>query len=342
MLHAKVKGTPRERGRQHGEALRAEIRKVWEIWVAPHFRSPLQKEAAAMRRFLESRFPRTVEELRGIAEGASLGEEALFFLNVFNSCPGVYVEPCCTSLALRGRDGRVLVGKTQDTGVEESIHQTILECEDERGRRVVLCGLAGTVWVVCGINDRGLAVGCNSGPPPAEAITGEGLPQHQGYYPVLWECATVDEAVSLLARTPFAGKGINAVMADASGEAAAVEKAGRFQAAERSRTRSLWLTNHYRSPALSCLNNPALTYYRSSQDRGTYLGRRVGTTALDDPEATLAELLGERGFVGCLCQDIPEVELVTHYGFVMDPAARTLRVSEGRPDRRTYRTYGTG
>ncbi len=339
MLHIRLKGTPRERGRQHGEALRADIRNVLDTWIAPFARKPASPEVPAMRRFLEKNFPRIVEEIQGIGEGAGIPPEQAFLLNVFNSCPAFLFDPGCTSLAIRGTKGGFLVGKTQDTGPEEALFQTVIEAEDEHGRRAAYVGLAGTVWVVAGVNDRGLAVGCNSAPPPASTITGHGLPQHMGYYPVLWECADVPDAVHLLERNPFTGKGINAILADARGEAAAVEKVDGWQAVVRSRERTLWLANFYRSPSLSPLNDPTLSWAESTRDRERHLARRVGDLAVENPESFLVDLFAERGFPGCLCQDIPERGLVTYYGFLMDPKARTLSVSDGRPDGKKYTTY---
>jgi len=80
----------------------------------------------------------------------------------------------------------------------------------------------GRVFCETGVNEAGLAVGHSSGRPVLGPQNGDGVPQHMFPGLVLRYCRTVEEAIAFAHKHPVAGKGLNIVVADASGVMAAI------------------------------------------------------------------------------------------------------------------------
>lgn len=127
-------GGPKERGRSHGEQLRAEIGAFYEAWKAQwRYQDKTQESGVSERDLLDyavahvpaSRHyaPELVEEIEGIAEGSGLSFEQIFALNCFDeiACHGPSLITTgmhgCTAFAATGRatsDGRTYIGQGWD------------------------------------------------------------------------------------------------------------------------------------------------------------------------------------------------------------------------------------
>jgi len=112
MYYLESQGTPWEIGVNHGGTLRAEIAQAYRDWnienISQH--QEAQEKARRMRKYLEDNLPALIEEMYGIAEGADIPFEKIFWLTCFNAMGFVLGE--CSAMAVRGADGRVVVGST--------------------------------------------------------------------------------------------------------------------------------------------------------------------------------------------------------------------------------------
>jgi len=125
-----LRGTPSERGYQHGRALAGEIARTYERFVSDTTAgSPPVSErdllAYAQGHLPESRAyaPDLVEEVEGIAAGAGMPFEKLWLLNAWDEADAIRLyqkvnaRRACTSFAATGAsttDGRTIIGQNWD------------------------------------------------------------------------------------------------------------------------------------------------------------------------------------------------------------------------------------
>jgi hypothetical protein len=229
-------GPPYQRGFVHGRTFRAEIGEAVELWCRPLIDRP--KEATRQARnqmfsYVLQHFPYIIQELQGIADGSGLSLDEIFWLNTFNAVGRLKDTPACSTVIRRDPAGLLHLGKTSDTN-EDQRRMAILRRVRDQGRDFYVLGWVGTVWVEVALTRSGLALGMNSAPAqPGQSASGIG--QHFGAYPVLFEADTVEQAIAAFGRMRFAGKGLVLGLADASGDAAIVEKTGTAQGVIRLR-----------------------------------------------------------------------------------------------------------
>jgi len=120
MFYLESEGTPREIGFNHGRTFRDEIEQSCVDWeVDKRLKLPdADKLAGKMRQYLKDNHPDLVEEVEGIAEGCGLPERTVFALTCRNSlsaiCNARRAAEQCSSMAVKGPDGRRVVAKTHD------------------------------------------------------------------------------------------------------------------------------------------------------------------------------------------------------------------------------------
>ncbi|MHB2016434.1 MAG: C45 family peptidase, partial [Candidatus Xenobia bacterium] len=114
-------GTPRQRGEQHGEALREQVRQLFEIRRELLYKRSPVKDPARITRLADAQwavseryFPGLCEEMDGIARAAGVTREAMVILNNYTDFrdigPGV---EGCTAVYVHHDDG-VYLGQTWD------------------------------------------------------------------------------------------------------------------------------------------------------------------------------------------------------------------------------------
>jgi isopenicillin-N N-acyltransferase like protein len=168
----KLSGSPRERGRQHGQALAGAIASLYDRYMAnaAEGKPPLIERdllAYAMGHLPESRAycPDLIEEIDGIAEGANLPFEKLWFLNCFDEAGAYQIHRsraaghACTTFAATGlstTDGTTYLGQGWDMPeMWDSVILDIEPGEQEIGALVYThAGIVGG----SGINAAGLAL----------------------------------------------------------------------------------------------------------------------------------------------------------------------------------------
>jgi len=243
-----LSGPPRERGRHHGEELRAMIAGAIGAWFEhltprtnPHAFVVDISQRTGLREAGETHAPDLMAEVAGIAEGAGQDFETMFAWQLIDECwwylddleasdssPATDGRERCSALAIN-HQGRGIVAQTQDLDYHCDGTQVMLRYLDQSGLEILAPSLAGLL-ALNGINSAGLAVGITtlSQLPHSTSGVASGL-----LVPMLLRCAAVDEALALLDRVPIAsgdsfviGSRDRSVAVEVSSEALAVSADG--------------------------------------------------------------------------------------------------------------------
>ena len=217
-----LSGTPYEIGRQHGEALREDVRaSVGHVlgyfrhyvkipWVNVRLANWwLDRGWAPARPFVP---PEILEELRGLADGSGVPLRELYRLHAVPD--NTYA---CANFAAWGRatgEGRLIHVRNLDWNIEAGIQRfaTVFVVRPAGKHAFVNVGWAGFVGVLTGINDRQVSIG-QVGAATVDA-TFRGKPMAFVMRRVLETSDGVDEAASII-RSAHRTIGANYVIADA-------------------------------------------------------------------------------------------------------------------------------
>lgn len=189
-----LSGDGRSRGRAHGETLRKEVREHLARWIEALTSDIDVDPETYIDEFLadtdfigsaEAWTPDLLEEARGIAEGAGvdwrwtfvrlLSDEEPWYRRArkVGAWPGrgrVRVRGFagappkgCSSIGVNARqDAAMIVAQNMDTPQWWDGFQTLLRVHDPRtGVRALVFTVSGKISL-CGMNDRGLAIACNT------------------------------------------------------------------------------------------------------------------------------------------------------------------------------------
>ena len=173
----RLKGNPREIGRQHGEQVphlvKDNLRFYMNLWqhMGGVSREKILSDVEAFVPFIEEFDPELVEEMRGVAEGAGLEFREIAALNArteltFSCLPNALKESSaggCTSFGLMPEvteHGHVIIGQNWDWRAEAVHTSVILQIEQREKPNIVMHAEAGTIGHR-GINSAGLGVCIN-------------------------------------------------------------------------------------------------------------------------------------------------------------------------------------
>ena len=272
-----IRGRPRERGRQFGEACREQVRAYPEALrrvlgaeaglralpagdgadgppgAAPQAPTEADLEARALT-FLpafEAFAPHLVEEIRGIAEGAGVAFATALLVNVRAEVAGVtgvragsvQVEGCTAFAAGQGATARgdVLIGQNQDQAPEMEAFGVVVRVRPEDGPPAVMATFGGLVGYP-GLNGEGVAHVQNA---LANGAWRHALP-HYPLKRVLLEQGSVEGCLGVFDRAPLASCG-NYVLADGRGRIVDVESTPDGYAVLEPEEGLLVHANHFRS-----------------------------------------------------------------------------------------------
>jgi hypothetical protein len=164
-------GSPRERGRRHGELLAAGIRLMRRTLLGYFARLTLSLGAQPLlalfqlvgrRSFWSQIPPRLQEELQGVAAGAQVDLSLVVLINVIDDLANNW--PTCSALAVgegRTAGGSYLAGRTLDYPVFVDVLvdlQTLFVMSPDEGVPLVSLAWPGYVGVLTGMNRAGLAL----------------------------------------------------------------------------------------------------------------------------------------------------------------------------------------
>jgi hypothetical protein len=334
-----IAGSPRERGRLHGELLAGEIRLVRRTLLHYFARFTMYCGALPLFVFLQllarlafwPRIPhRLQEELRGVAAGAQVDLPLVLLINVLDDLANNW--PSCSALAVgenRTSRGFYLAGRNLDYPVFVDVLvdlQTLFRITPDEGVPLVSLAWPGYVGVLTGMNRAGVALAHLTA--MCRTHTLKGMPAGLRNRQVLELHTSVQEVAASLFEAP-ATIGNNLLLVS-SGEALVLELSPYRSAIRRPAKGLITATNHFQSQEMSAVKGifprrPPLAVLSSYHFTEAYSQARA---------ARLQELAARKGLVP---QDLqaflgdPDVANAgTVNSVIFDPAELTLWVAQKR------------
>ncbi len=356
----RVSGTPRERGRQYGEAVRDRVRRSIEAydqvfaqyagWRWAQVRVEAARYAAPIERF-EARY---LDEIRGIAEGADVTFEDVLAINVRTelmfaakartaTAQGARFDGCSAFAVLpeRSANGHTLIGQNWDWLLHSFDTVVVLEVTQDRGPDFVTVVEAGLL-AKTGMNSSGIGLATNA--LVTDHDLGEpGVPYHAVLRGIL-DAENLSDAFAV-AQRGVRSSSANYLIASVDGVAADIEAApGDFS--------RLFLTfpvdgvllhtNHFVSPSFDA-KDVSLWVMPDSPFRLERLAagvrRRGETLSIQDFQHLLSDHANHPS--GICCHPDPRMgpldQGATVASVLMDLDERRMWVAEGHPCTEPYR-----
>lgn len=250
----RASGAAHDRGRQIGRALKERVWAHLEAWRAslPAGGDPdgYITELLADTDFkpaIRRHAPDLLEELEGVAEGASLAADQLFALQLLDEEWAYRVRrsaaappPKCSSLAIVNRDGPSWIGQNMDLGDYTDGAQVMLEIVgDARAPAALIFSTAGMLGLM-GVNAAGVGVCVNSLPQLPSAP--DGLPVAFVLRRLL-QTRSLAEAVDLVHALPHATNQHYLIVEPGAARSFEASAAGAIEYASADPTR-IFHTNH--------------------------------------------------------------------------------------------------
>ena len=272
--------------------------------------------------------PTLAEEIHGIVVGSGLSLRevcALSFLLDLGTA-----SSSCTGVVFAGGPDGPVVGKTSDCtpGVQQQWLQQRL-VRPTGALAALTHAHCGSPNAEMGMNEAGLAIGIsglfsrNSNP--------RGVGWQQDIRAILHACTTTAEAIDLLRRIPIRKAGYCAVLGDASGEVAIVEKVVGAVGVRRPRGQVAYEANVAYCPEVQPYADPNIS--ENGLRRLALLDRLCADEAqLDLSLHGMLELFSAHGDPVGICQHGPELH--SNVGFFMLPQQREVHIVRGYTCRR--------
>ena len=249
-LVIRVSGSALERGRQYGEKAKDRIAKSIELYsnmfeANAHLSWEKAKEVAKQfEGAIKAYFPEAIEEMQGIAQGASLTYEDILALNcrseimfaLPDGCTAISYPPQSTA------DGHTVLTQTWDWLIEARPCTVVVEIDQSPLPRLLMVAEAGMVGGK-GLNEDGIGVTLNALSVGKGQV---GVPLHIIYRKIL-SSKLLSDAIECVSRCQRAGAG-NFNIGSTCGIVASVEYSPDNFAVTMSEGKPLCHTNHYLSP----------------------------------------------------------------------------------------------
>jgi isopenicillin-N N-acyltransferase-like protein len=356
-------GSPRERGRQHGEALRDSIKEFVATVGAVHAAN--QTQAASEQELyaftarnapaILSGAPALHEELLGIAEGSGCTFEQILFLNSMLELEDLRPARLgarllskqlwgCTSFIVlpeASADGHVYVGQTFDMEEYYCRFNVVFRIVHEDGHRELVYSLAGMLGLN-GMNSSGIGLAIN------KLVANDARPG--AIYPQLVRHALAQKRVGdAFGALVFSDRacGMNYQLAAASGVAWCAEvSAGDYDLLAIDG--AIAHTNHYLSPRMRAYETPGWLSHGGSYVRlfvaSRLLAANRGSISLD----MLKELTRDHtNYPRCICahgfEDEDETRaLSTIAAVIYDLTDKKMYACHGHPCTNAYTNIALG
>jgi predicted choloylglycine hydrolase len=238
-------GTGYEIGVAHGNYFGKAIESNMELNQYPLDRE-LDGVGKAVAGLIETEFPWLADELRGIADGASIRREAVTAWNI-----NYALRSECSCFAFTDSDVGPIMGNTLDEYNDTPTHthaNVVTLLRPSVGYACLGIGTAGSVRIGPGINEKGLCLGDTT------VVTTDkcevGMPKNVLFRALLQSCADVDEAIEFLGRYPDYRWSGTWCLADAHGRAAIVEKSHRKQSYRKAEAGVIFAANDFETPEM--------------------------------------------------------------------------------------------
>jgi isopenicillin-N N-acyltransferase-like protein len=343
-----LKGSPRQRGQQQGEAARTQISRALNRYreILPQaIKLTWAEGALEARKFLpygEQTFPEFVEEIRGIAEGANVSFQEVWTLNCYEGLPGSRQQVWgCTSIAARDDhtgNGHVLLAHNEDWNSVDEENVYLVRARPDDGLPFI--GMTyGPLLVNIGLNAEGIAVAIDSVYPTDGGV---GVPRILSSRAVL-NARTIGHAIRACVPKRRAG-GYSYLLADPNGELYCVETSATTHDLLYGEDGWLVHTNHYLTAKMRPLEEPGT--YSSSNVRLNRARRLVRAQLGQVTVASLQGVLRDHvNFPDSICvhedpNELPHDREQTLVSMVMDLTDRVLWAAPGPPCQWQYVPYG--
>ena len=340
----RLSGSPYEMGLQHGKLLADQIRELSEIrlQLACRFakehgvdvsREDCLKLARVHLPIHEEHCPEIVDEWRGIADGAGMPIEDVFFANALTDFQdvlwqfsGVEVHGCTSFLVgpAASANGNSMIGQTWDMHASAERFISIFHRTPDDGPRSLTLTTAGCLTLI-GVNSAGIAVG-NTNLRPTDARPGVIYLAllHQALRQTEWR-----DAVSVITDTPRAS-GHNYIMAHESGARSDIETTAADH--EEFSIEQPWFvhSNHYLSEKLKPLEDPTVLR-GSTEHRLARLASRMESHSEPFTPESLRRLLADHdgGDETGICRHGSGHDPRSCAFAVVDPKAGTIHAALG-------------
>lgn len=336
-----VSGSPREMGRQFGDAAGELIRSfaaaaLERVNLTMRVsRAQAENIAAKSLEFAEKYSPDACDELRGMAEAAKLSLTDVMILQTRNQLQHE-PEAGCTSLSLSSGSGhgRLLAQNwDNDPGLDPF---TVVLTRKPMGKPALINVTQAGLIAYIGLNDAGIGVCLNSLPAPSRPI---GVPH---YFTVreIYESKSLAGAVQAVKRAERAIPA-NLMLTTPDGPAdleVTIEDVHVLHADDHGRVTH---TNHCRHPALANINAnfPELIQSQPRQERIDRL-LSAGTNSIEQLKSILSN---HDDHPRSLCRHANSDPGVGHwqtvFSVIMEPEARRMHLTRGTPCCRPYEVY---
>lgn len=346
----KVSGTHLEIGRQIGEArqeaVRRSIKNARILLEKTYEELELTWEGARIHArkyipFAQERYPRYVDELTGIAEGAGVDFDDLAVLNALEAVTTDALHLTkCTSMAVneeRTADGHVLVAHNEDWLPEDEPDVFVVQASPVDEPPFLAMTYGGLLPNI-GFNAYGLAQCCDSVHPSDSRI---GIPRVIASRAVLG-ARTIADAIRFML-VPHRAAGYNHLLAHESGELYNVEVSARRFAILYGEEGFVVHTNHFLNTAMQAVEHEPdelidtrVRYFRAL--------RLLKATPLHTIKTLQAIQRDHINYPNSICnhtdeQADPLDRTKTINAIVMDLTARVMHLAWGNPCQTNYYTY---
>ncbi len=349
-LLIRVYGNHREMGRQIGSQTAVQVKHSLDnarsLLASTYDSLQLTWDGAEIQArkylpFAQERYPKIVEELQGIAEGADVSFDDLIVLNAMEAVTTDALHLTkCTSIGVneqRTANGHILIVHNEDWVPEDEADVFIIHATPEDDHR--FCAMTyGGLLPKSVLMPHGIAQCCDSVYPSDSRI---GIPRVI-LSRLFWLPKHTAEAIRHML-APLRAAGYNHLLAHESGEMYNVEVSSRHFALLYAENGAIVHTNHFLDPAMKQVEDEPDELI-STRVRYFRARRLLEQTNQHTAQSLQTVLRDHVNFPDSICNhavdDIdPMNREKTITSMVMDLTARQMHVAWGNPCENKYHTY---
>ncbi len=299
-------GSPHEMGLQHGRLLKAEIQGLVGYFLKKQKNifgaslEDLEKGSKVLVKHIPAPF---MEEMAGVAEGASVGQSDILYLNTFLDIismtrPEKAVQ-CSNFVALPALagNGGVVHGRNLDWQADPAIipASTVFVLHPDQGVPFICLSWPGIIGTLTGLNAGHLSLGEMTS--ASTECTLEGMPVMLLLRTVLQQAKTLDQAWRLLEAGPRT-TGYNVMIASGTAESAFVAEMTAHSIGKVEPIGGMLIsTNHFVLPALIKVQAPDPTVKDPAAEETDSLARHQRLTELLSRHQGRVEASTAEGFL---------------------------------------------
>lgn len=169
----RLTGTPYERGLQHGNVLKEEIKAVTDSLLIDIEKTTSEKPVEFIRKFLkETDFissmkkwtPELLEEIKGISEGSGISSDIIFMHQLgdefFFSTKYLFAHKCSSIGINKNNSHPTITAQNMDIPTYFHGYQTVMRIKDENDHESMVLTIPGHIGIT-GMNNSAISINCN-------------------------------------------------------------------------------------------------------------------------------------------------------------------------------------